>query len=269
MNTSVILAPISQEHDPANELKYAINLAKIKKSELAILYVVNKSDKQQNKIPLPDIFKSDLINDLKYTEIVRQGDDVGEEILKVASELEPGLIIMSPDIFNKRKKFFGESFTGKVIENLNYPLLIIPPNTGFKEIQNIVLGTGMRENIIESVKELLSIFRNASPSIDILIFSDKTPTWHFKEDVSGLIQRIKDYTDYKNISGSICDHEDVHAGLELYAENITIDLFCLENGEDIFFNLFFNTSAGSEMSNLINKPILILPKYWADTLKKA
>ncbi|MFL5731407.1 MAG: universal stress protein [Cytophagaceae bacterium] len=265
MKNQKILFPIAPTENSANGLKYAIGLAKIKNCELNIFNVSEKLN-GKNEIPHKDIIQQESGSTLKHHEIIREGE-TSEQILKIIMELEPELIIMSPDIFNKGKKYFAESETGKVMAKTNCPLLIIPPNTEFRLIQHIVFAAEMSEDVIRSVQELLTIFRGLSPHLGILTFSDKMPTWHFKKDVSDIVQKIKNYTEYENISGNICDHQNIYAGIDLYAGETNTDLICLENDGAIFHNLFFNSSNQTENSCLLQKPILILPKYWEDMQK--
>jgi nucleotide-binding universal stress UspA family protein len=265
MKNQKILFPIDPTENSANGLKYAIGLAKMKNCELEI-FNVSKKLNGRNEIPHKDILTRESGKTLKYHEIIREGE-TSEEILKIITELEPELIIMSPDIFNKEKKYFADSETGKVMTKTNCSLLIIPPNTEFRLIQNIVFAAEMSEDVIRSVQELLTLFRDLSPHLDILTFSDKMPTWHFKKDVSDIIQKIKNYTEYENISGNICDHQNIYMGIDLYAGETNTDLICLENDGAIFHHLFFNSANPTESSCLLQKPILILPKYWGDMLK--
>lgn len=265
MDQSKILVTVCETENSGNGLKYAINLAKTKNAELDIVHVL-KTEEPKKEMPHAEIIKKELSNGLPHKEIIRKGE-IATEILKITAELEPEIIIMSPDIFNKGKKFFEESETGKVIKRSGAPILMVPPDTEFKGIRNIILGTNMRENIIEPANELLKIFKNLSPHINILVFTDKTTEWHFKEDVSNLVNNIKDYTQYKNISGNICDHSDICMGLELYSQKVHADLICMSYDVDIFYNLFFSCKTSTQIASLINKPFLILTRYGGDPIK--
>jgi hypothetical protein len=267
MKQTKILFPICSSENSANGLKYAISLARAKKSELDILSIQRQSN-GNDEIPHKDIISEKAGKTLSYNEIVREGE-VSVEILKRITETEPDLIIMSPDIFHKEKKYFEDSETGKVLQKSNYPILIIPPRTEFKIIQNIIFATEMNEDIIRAVQELLKIFRDLSPHISILTFTDKISTWHFKTDVLDFVQKVKNCTEYENISGNICDHQNTYVGVDLYAEETNTDLICLEKGGNLFHNLFFKSVGQTDVSYILNKPILILPKYWEEMLKKA
>lgn len=261
-----ILASVSKTENSVNGLKYAIKLAKAKNSELDLFHVVSSAEGKKNEFPYIKLIKEELQDKYKHTEIVREGKPA-EQILNIASELEPELILMSPDVFNKEKKFFEESATGKVLEKSPYPVLMIPPNTEFKGISRILVGTEMEQNIIKSIQELLKIFKVLKPSVDIIIFSKKEQDWYFKEDVNHLMQNIKELTEYDNLTFNIADSKDIFTEMEHFARKTNTDLVCMENNVNTFYQLLFSSKTKAEALYLLNKPILILPNYWGDTLK--
>ncbi|RYZ95417.1 MAG: universal stress protein, partial [Proteobacteria bacterium] len=104
-----ILAPIDATENSGNGLKYAIDLAKASDIELDIFHVLHKGEK--TKIPHEEIIRSSVERNKKLKEIIREGD-IPSEIIQLSLEIEPEVIIMSPNVFNKEKKYFDESDTG-------------------------------------------------------------------------------------------------------------------------------------------------------------
>lgn len=264
-NSCKILVPVSLTEPSYIGVKYANHIAAFNNCEVDIFHVLQESVEDKVIVDKLDIVRKELGTDVNYKEIISRGEPA-VEIMKIVSELEPGLVVMSPDIIRKEKKFYDESVAGRQIKESNYPVLIVPPNIEFKEIRNIILGTTLSENTIQSIKGILKIFQNGNPHIKILVLADDNNSWHFNQEVSELIQRLKDYTEYLNLSGNICDHSDIVAGLEVFAERVHADLICMEYNTEIFNKLFFNVKNSSSFSRLLNKPILVLPRYWEDAV---
>jgi nucleotide-binding universal stress UspA family protein len=263
MELRKILAPIDATKNSGNGLMYAINLARFSNLELDICHVLQKGMKVQT--PHEDILNKDY-GENKFIEIIREGE-VAPEILKLSLELEPELIIMSPDVFNKGKKFFDESETGRVMKESHYPILIIPPFVEFNHINHIAFVSDLNGNIIASIRELIKIFGNLNPQIEIATIPDRVTEWHFQGDVKSLIQNIKNYTNYENIYAHISEHTDQVRELEVFSTQKT-DLICMEYNVNIFYKIFFD-SKHDHIDTIKNKPILIFPRRWEDSKKTA
>src|SRR6185312_11660566 len=88
MNLSKILIPVCKSENCINGLKYASHLAKVKNSELNIVYVTNEFGNGKEELSDIEIRVNELMDDIVFKEIVREGEP-SVEILESASELDP------------------------------------------------------------------------------------------------------------------------------------------------------------------------------------
>jgi len=265
-NISKILVTIADDENSANGLRYAINLANVKNAELDVIHVTDKSNLTVDQIPHASLLKDRSYQELTHIEIIRKGE-AANEILKLVSELEPELIIMSPDIFKKKKKYIEESDTWQVLKQANVPVLLITPQTEFHSIKSVIIGTDMKVNISKLIRETLMIFKTLNPFVEVIIFEDKQATWHFKEDVFTVIEQTKHYNEYVKITGNVCNEHNFCIGMNSYMQLLNPDIICVEFKTDLFNQLFLQCKSEYEIIHFHTKPILILPNYTQDSIK--
>lgn len=153
-----------------------------------------------------------------------------EEILSIANEIKPDMVIMGTRAHNKKSTSILGSTTEASIKKLKVPVIAIPEGYKFKgeeNIQNIVYLTNYDESDFVSIKKLMQFTSIFNLSIHCLHIGNKTDKW---EDLK--MEGLKDYFQKVYSKDSVeChiikkEHDLLHSIDKYVAEN-NIDLISL------------------------------------------
>jgi len=174
-----ILVPTDYSDTANNALQYAVELAKFSHAKIILLHTY-QIPIPTGEVPVMMISPQDLEKDnstriknlereiisqtsgnIKIESVVRAGF-VSEEVIDEAKEKNVDLIVMGITGGNK----FGESLMGSsttsVIKHSQTPILVIPKDARYKQIQKIVLAYDyndvMKENTMKTFKEFVKLF---------------------------------------------------------------------------------------------------------------
>lgn len=121
-------------------LKYALFLAKPRKTAIKLLHIISSEDKRQNaQNKLDEIIKNlDLsVGSSEVTSKIEKGS-IFEDIPKIAEDLDARIIIMGTHGAQGMQKLFG-SYAMKVITNSSIPFLVVQDGINYNTLKNIVV----------------------------------------------------------------------------------------------------------------------------------
>lgn len=90
------------------------------------------------------------------------------EIVDLAEEKKPFIIVLGPERESFAERFFMGSNTFSVIKNLHYPVIVVPKNAIFRHIRRIGLATDLNdvnEISVEAIRMLVEVF---NANLDII-----------------------------------------------------------------------------------------------------
>ena len=218
MLTNKILVPVGFSEQSLAALKQACLIAKIKKSEVIILSVIEEQSKISGLLidnPFEEIRnkvkdKLDEISEMhsskfsvKVDSMVASGK-IYEQIVEVSSMINANLIVMGTNGSPKGviKKFIGSN-AERVVRLSNIPVITIKENTSTENFDNIILPLDLGKETKEKVTFAIEYARywNSTIRIVSVFLKDKT------NEKNILIKNLNQVSNFISNAGIKCTSE--------------------------------------------------------------
>lgn len=248
MNT--ILFPTDFSGYSENAFQYILHFADKLRAKIIFLHVLPQHT--DNKISPKKISSTDQsedyrkavrhMHDLKFrsadfafkqdceivTEHIITEGVAADEILKAAAKTQPIMIALSNNSYNTRTGMFVGNTTAVIVKKSKYPVLIIPGQADYKQLQNIALATELDENDEQLIYKLL---------ITAALFKAKLHVFHVEEKKSKGALQVVDYLklvfkyplQIEKLHIETLQSKTVVTGIERYVKQHAIDLLCMEH----------------------------------------
>jgi len=218
MLTNKILVPVGFSEQSLAALKQACLIAKIKKSEVIILSVIEEQSKISGLLidnPFEEIRskvkdKLDEISELhsskfsvKVDSVVASGK-IYEQIVDVSSMINANLIVMGTNGSPKGviKKFIGSN-AERVVRLSNIPIITIKENTSTENFDNIILPLDLGKETKEKVTFAIEYARYWNSTIRIVSVFLKDNT----NEKNILIKNLNQVSNFISNAGVKCTSE--------------------------------------------------------------
>ena len=218
MLTNKILVPVGFSEQSLAALKQACLIAKIKKSEVIILSVIEEQSKISGLLidnPFEEIRnkvkdKLDEISEMhsskfsvKVDSMVASGK-IYEQIVEVSSMINANLIVMGTNGSPKGviKKFIGSN-AERVVRLSNIPVITIKENTSTENFDNIILPLDLGKETKEKVTFAIEYARYWNSTIRIVSVFLKDNT----NEKNILIKNLKQVSNFISNAGIKCTSE--------------------------------------------------------------
>ena len=218
MLTNKILVPVGFSEQSLAALKQACLIAKIKKSEVIILSVIEEQSKISGLLidnPFEEIRskvkdKLDEISEMhsskfsvKVDSMVSSGK-IYEQIVEVSSMLNANLIVMGTNGSPKGviKKFIGSN-AERVVRLSNIPVITIKENTSTENFDNIILPLDLGKETKEKVTFAIEYARYWNSTIRIVSVFLKDNT----NEKNILIKNLNQVSNFISNAGVKCTSE--------------------------------------------------------------
>ena len=283
-----ILLPVKMSEGCLELCKFAVSVAKKNKAEIKLLYVyedptIHESAKhtvsweKHVKMELQEAHKKaqlKLVNfSLEIKKIIpaellrsvnlhyRMLKGVPEHVIVDAAErYQPDIILMgSEGEYEKTNEFHGKTIA-KVIDNCNFPVLVVPPKAAFegKEKINVMYATDFYDSDNSSLNKLLGILQVFDKEIHC-VHIDLNDDSHHQEKVDELNKMLaRDYSVH-NIECVLFESDDVVKGMEAFAKENDIDIISLSKMKRSSFYKMFHPNLLEKIVSIENIPMLIFP----------
>lgn len=218
MLTNKILVPVGFSEQSLAALKQACLIAKIKKSEVIILSVIEEQSKISGLLidnPFEEIRnkvkdKLDEISEMhsskfsvKVDSLVASGK-IYEQIVEVSSMINANLIVMGTNGSPKGviKKFIGSN-AERVVRLSNIPVITIKENTSAENFDNIILPLDLGKETKEKVTFAIEYARYWNSTIRIVSVFLK----HNTNEKNILIKNLNQVSNFISNAGVKCTSE--------------------------------------------------------------
>ena len=218
MLTNKILVPVGFSEQSLAALKQACLIAKIKKSEVIILSVIEEQSKISGLLidnPFEEIRnkvkdKLDEISEMhsskfsvKVDSLVASGK-IYEQIVEVSSMINANLIVMGTNGSPKGviKKFIGSN-AERVVRLSNIPVITIKENTSAENFDNIILPLDLGKETKEKVTFAIEYARYWNSTIRIVSVFLK----HNTNEKNILIKNLNQVSNFISNTGVKCTSE--------------------------------------------------------------
>jgi nucleotide-binding universal stress UspA family protein len=160
----------------------------------------------------------------------------------------------------------GESFSNnvlfgsnvyKVLEKINCPVLIIPKNTEYKNLQKIVYATDFRSSDLKIVEWLYELVNALKIELSIVHVSSDTIT---DQQNGTLKKQEKTYqSKFPKTTIKLYQGKNIQHSLHEIVEKMAIDLLALMHRKYNFFESLSHPSTSHKMIKHTEIPVLVFP----------
>jgi nucleotide-binding universal stress UspA family protein len=188
-----------------------------------------------------------------YT-IARAGDFISE-LAKVLDDYKIDLVIMSTKgIEGIVTSIFGTN-TEKAIEAIDVPVIVLPQQSIFPAIKNIVFASEYHESDVETIQFLSILAELFDADLTIInvyaenLILERLKTNEFQD-------MVKEEVKYPKIHFKYLKGDDVYKTIESYVEENNVELVSMTTHHRKLFEKFFQDSVTRKMVKHGNTPIL-------------
>lgn len=184
----------------------------------------------------------------------------------VVKEMKPGTSVAMVVAGTHDKNAVGDFLLGNnmnnMIDNIGFPLLLIPVRAAFKPIKKIAFATDLVfiNNDEKALYRLVELARELNAEILIThIFNEKSNKPEFENRIKEMLTAISNKADYPNIYYRIVKEEVPEKGLSWLCDNGEIDILAMVHQEHNILRRIFGSSHTRKMAERIGIPLLVLP----------
>ena len=184
-----------------------------------------------------------------------------EEVLAFSKTYNPSLIIMGTRGKSKKDIDLIGSITGEVIETSRIPVLAIPENIPFSDLneaKEIAFATSYNQRDLVIFDQLIELFKHLK-KVNIHIFNVSTTHNELNEiRLAGLNEYFNNQYPDINITHTVLDDGDLMLAVEKFVHEKNIDLIALSVYKRGIFARMFYPSKARKMLFHTNTPLLTL-----------
>jgi nucleotide-binding universal stress UspA family protein len=257
-----LLVPIGSVEDGRNNLQYAVNLAAISGarvylvslykefSKVAGLTKVNKLMMQESQDAIDDLLSE---VDVRGVEVLTKSvkGDAFESIQRLTNKLDIDLIILSPKSVDKNSQLYLGSVTGKIVKQMDVPILIVPKTYLFRKTEVILLafkrGYFEKEGVLDPLKDMAALFNSKVNLLHVTtpdVIGDKTP---IAEELLALNRTV-----------TVSENATIFQGVLEHFQSHNPDMLCVLRRKRGFFKKLWEKNSILKKEFHTSKPLLIL-----------
>ncbi|MFT4155626.1 universal stress protein [Parafilimonas sp.] len=259
MNT--IIAPTDFTAVSLNAVHYAADMAAALKLNLLVLHA---TEAEILSFSTDDFNETETSIDRKFIRlkdklVKRTGNTIKirfkavpgiieNEVIKICDRRQPFAVVMATHGANAKTQFFMESITIHLSRHLNYPVIIVPPDTQYRPVQKIVLATDLKDIDKLPAEKITTAVNAFNARLHILhINNDK----QYDESAAEAIT-LKARLEHLNPVFHFLKCRNVQRGILMYAENNEVDMIITFPKKHLFFHK-------SETKQVIfNSPVTVM-----------
>lgn len=164
------------------------------------------------------------------------------------------------------KSVFNDFLLGNnvntIIDDIDFPLLLVPPTAAYKPIKKIAFATDLVD-VGRDEKALYRLINLARPlNAEILvthIYNEDNSNLEFEKQIKTLLTVISNKADYAHIYSRVVDEENPEKGLIWLCENGQVDILTMTHQHHHYFEKLFTASYTHKMAKQIGIPLLVMP----------
>jgi nucleotide-binding universal stress UspA family protein len=271
-----ILVPIDFSEQSIIALKQSYNLAKLTKSEILLIYVIDEDFLKSLENIFAEDYYEDPVRDQIQTRLDKLANEVKnetgvtvnttirkgkiyEEIVLVAKEVDAKFIIMGTHgKVGLKKKFLGSN-ASRVIKEAECPVITIKGKEHHFGCKKIVLPLDLSRETKEKVDkaiELAGFFGSGIYIVSIVESNDE----FLMNKLTRQMNQVKEIIESNNISvhTEFVKSSDISEEIINYAEKIDADLIIIMTQQEIYWTEMFIGFAAQEIINNSNVPVLTI-----------
>lgn len=274
MKMNTILLPVDFSPEAENALYYAINLARALDTKIILFHCIDLAEvsstmqqgvygelladaKTEAELKLKQwCLKIEHAGGVKY-DFVRVLGNTVETIISYIGEEDIDLVIMGTKGENSFSNVLFGSYTAKIMEKANCPVLAIPAPAVYSPLKVITYATNYKESDILKIKELSVIAGVFNAQLNILHISPASE--HQMEEKGAMeifMKAVNSFVSYNNLSFQLLQGEDVVQKLKEYTEQHYTNLLVTSTHNRDMFEKIFGTGITHQLAELSDVPLM-------------
>jgi nucleotide-binding universal stress UspA family protein len=261
-----ILVPTDFSAVANNAMQYAMGLAKVAGKKIKLFHA-GFNDRQKSTARLKELADAISLKNPSATIEFEVSDEVfdASSLGRLVKSEDITLIIMGTvgEGAGLSKKLLGRNSMA-VLEEVNCPVLVVPPGFAFKGITSIGYASDLGDFELETAR-VISFAKLFNAAIRVAHISPVFPDLADAEtmDMTQKMEEVKQKHNYASISYYVEDmplDNQVDKGIELFLKDNPMDLLVMfHNKRSAFDQLFSSSHTGHTVSHL-EIPLLVFPK---------
>jgi nucleotide-binding universal stress UspA family protein len=257
-----ILVPIGSVDGGKNSLQYAVNLAAISGARVYFVNIYKEFSKvagltKVNQVMMDD---SEALLEGVISEVETKGVEVLTRAIKgdpfmaierLTKKLDIDLIILSPQSVNKNAQLYLGSVTGKIVKQMDVPILIVPKTYLFRKAETILLafkrGYFEKEGVLDPLIDMAGLFKSKINLLHVRTpdtIGDNTPLDKKLFALSPNVTESENATTFQGVLEHFQSHNP--------------DMLCVLRRKRGFFKKLLEKNAILKKDFHTSKPLLIL-----------
>jgi len=257
-----ILVPIGSIDGGKNNLQYAVNLAAISGARVYFVNIYKEFSKvagltKVNQVMMED---SEALLERLMGEIETDGVEVLTKSIKgnpflaierLSKKLDIDLIILSPQSVDKNAKLYLGNVTGRIVKQMDVPILIVPKTYLFRKAETILLafkrGYFEKEGVLDPLTDMASLFNSKINLLHVRTpdtIDDKTPLDKELLALNAVVTESENATIFQGVLEHFQSHNP--------------DMLCALRRKRGFFKKLWEKNSILKKEFHTSKPLLIL-----------
>ena len=268
-----VLFPTDFSDNAYRALVFALQIAAKQKSKLVLM----------NAFPIPYDFAAKVLAELEYEktqsleklqalaksvqeqpefenvdiEILSLPGDGVSAIKAAALSHEVDLIVMGTKGASGLKRFLFGGITADTILLTRIPILAVPMDAKFENMNRIIFATAYDEHDIDNLREIAAFAKLFDAEIRVLHIAEKNT---LREDAMfhGFREMVREQDIYHNIYHNLVINSDFFEGVQAYVKECDGSLLVMSSQKKSFLQKILNLSHSQEMLHHTKVPLLVL-----------
>ena len=273
-----ILIPTDFSPASLNAFQYALKLADVKGTRITLFHaysipmlephvsgymqdaLLNRQEDQalEHFAEVEKEVPQEMLQNVSLDYQISMGPAV-EEILYQSERLTPSMIVMGMRGGNTlAKKIFGTVATG-IIQRGNTPLMIIPEEVSYRDIQHIAYATDLEQENPFVIDQLLSFGRLVNAVVHCIhIRREGTEKEYYKEEI---LRKAYQYElSIHDLEIQSFEDNDIMQGIQQFVDHEGMDVLAMLTSQRGFLGRLFHRSLTRQMAIVTHIPLLVFHK---------
>jgi nucleotide-binding universal stress UspA family protein len=198
---------------------------------------------------------------VKYNYIFREGLPE-DEIIAYAKECRPTMIVMGTRGKNRKNIDLIGSVTAEIIELTRTPLLAIPENVPFDNLQdaeNIAFAISFNHHDLVAFDHFAKLMNGIIPKVHLFNISTSRNEWN-EIRLTGTREYLQKHYPNMDFDFTVLDDGDLLEAVEKFVRKKNIDAIALTTHKRSMITRIFNPSIARKMLFHSNTALLVIPK---------
>lgn len=269
-----ILVPVDFSSNSLQAVNHAVKLAVKLKAKVELLHVYMVSRHEKNSLLGALLYGDADIESAaekkiyalakKYSGKIKVTYSFADGIPGVcitdhSKKIKADIIIIGRSGKGSIKRFFTGSTTTMVLRRSKCKVMVIPPATKFRPYKRIVFATDMKNDNLKFVNAAARFAKLFGAEL-VFLYVDNRFMIHSAQEITTMTNKMKSKTNYKKISGYVCNEMSTGEGISYFLKHQKADLLAVVSRHHPYPQALWSKSVSRKIAQILNIPMLVFEK---------